>query len=382
MEKSSEGIIAHMGGAYGLVMLLGLMLIIGFSTYVLMVNLRRIAFGRQLFDRTDKRTVHSGHIPRLGGLIFLPVLAFFVTLITVLSLTDVAHQVAWLHSWSLSAYWLCVLMGSIVLLAIGFKDDMVGMNYKPKFLGQVIATMLLLLLGDYFYFGDLFYLDRLATSLGLSVSLYRGLSFLLVLTIINAFNLIDGIDGLCSGLALIAFSSYAVWFAWFGSISNAVVCLVMVAVLLAFLRINLFASVEKQTKMFMGDTGSMTLGFMLAAIALEFSASASGHRGAPSLPIVLALSPLMVPLLDLVWVFFGRLVRGRSPFLADKTHIHHRIMDTGLSKAQALYILLLLSLGITLLNALLRSWDATLLVGLDVLLWIAFNVTLYKVRKI
>lgn len=355
---------------------------IGLCSYCLLVGLRNIAFGRNLFDRIDERTVHTGRVPRLGGIIFSPVLAFIMLLFTTLSYTALAKQIGWLGSWSISPYWFSTLAGLLIILAFGFKDDMVGMNYATKFVGQLLASLILLTLGDYFLFGDILGLSYISfLGENLSCWVYRALSLLVVLTVINSFNLIDGIDGLSSGISLIAFLSYGLWFFWFGDTTNAVICLAMVPVLLAFMRVNIFATADSRRKMFMGDTGSMSLGFLLSSMALAFSTIQSSHCQIPSLPIVLVISPLLLPLMDLVWVFGGRIYRGKNPFLPDRTHVHHRVMDTGLSQRQTLSVLLCLTSFFILLNFGLRAIDANLLLCLDLSLWVVFNIVLYKLKK-
>ena len=144
---------------------------------------------------------------------------------------------------------------------------------------------------------------------------------------------------------------------------------------------NLLKQSVKRTKMFMGDTGSMTLGFMLATVVLMLPTSLDG--GEHRVSLMPALAPLMIPLMDLVWVFTARIMAGHNPFLADKTHVHHRVMATGLSQRQTLVVLLVLSLIYVGLNAYLSDLAPYLVLIIDLTLWGIFNGILYiRKRKI
>lgn len=383
-------VLAQLGGYFGGVGLLAFLLVVAVSSYVMLKRMRAIAFGRKLFDRHNTRSVHSGNVPRLGGLVFLPVLSFFVALLSSLSLLGDNHGLAWLSPWYLPPSWSILLASLLVLLVVGFEDDMLGMGYKRKFGGQVIAVVLLLIVGDRFNFGNLLGLDFVELSILPTYlkSLFSfSLNLLVVLSVVNAFNLIDGIDGLCSGLSVVAFSYYGLCYLWLGYTTGAVVTFMLASILVAFLRMNVFGSSCRQTKMFMGDTGSMMLGFLASYTAMHItilessSASYLDEFGGLGTSSMLILSPLLVPMFDLVWVFVSRLLRGVNPFHADQTHIHHRVMDLGVSQRGALLIILGLSATFIVVNLCFWSLDANCHLLIDLGIWVLFNIVIHRLRN-
>ena len=345
------------------------------------MSLRNIAIERNLFDKANERSVHNGRVPRLGGLMFIPVLIFSVSFLSLLSSSTLSSYIGWLGDWHLPSSWFALQAGLLIVMIVGFRDDMIGMRYSYKFVGQLLAALILMLLGK--SYGLLSLLGVVHTSdFGVWIDYVQViLDLLFVLTLINSFNLIDGIDGLSSGLSIIAFICYTMLFIAQGERTSAILCLVMIAILLAFLRMNLLKQSVKRTKMFMGDTGSMTLGFMLATVVLMLPTSLDG--GEHRVSLMPALAPLMIPLMDLVWVFTARIMAGHNPFLADKTHVHHRVMATGLSQRQTLVVLLVLSLIYVGLNAYLSDLAPYLVLIIDLMLWGIFNGILYiRKRKI
>ena len=383
MEVSKElcTTIDLFGGLWSVCLLLVFLLVTSFCAYFLLMSLRNIAIERNLFDKANERSVHNGRVPRLGGLMFIPVLIFSVSFLSLLSSSSLSSYIGWLGDWHLPSSWFALQAGLLIVMIVGFRDDMIGMRYSYKFVGQLLAALILMLLGK--SYGLLSLLGVVHTSdFGVWIDYVQViLDLLFVLTLINAFNLIDGIDGLSSGLSIIAFICYTMLFIAQGERTSAILCLVMIAILLAFLRMNLLKQSVKRTKMFMGDTGSMTLGFMLATVVLMLPTSLDG--GEHRVSLMPALAPLMIPLMDLVWVFTARIMAGHNPFLADKTHVHHRVMDTGLSQRQTLVVLLVLSLTYVCLNAYLSDLAPYVVLIIDLTLWGIFNGILYiRKRKI
>ena len=383
MEVSKElcTTIDLFGGLWSVCLLLVFLLVTSFCAYFLLMSLRNIAIERNLFDKANERSVHNGRVPRLGGLMFIPVLIFSVSFLSLLSSSSLSSYIGWLGDWHLPSSWFALQAGLLIVMIVGFRDDMIGMRISYKFVGQLLAALILMLLGK--SYGLLRLLGVLHTSdFGVWIDYVQViLDLLFVLTLINSFNLIDGIDGLSSGLSIIAFICYTMLFIAQGERTSAILCLVMIAILLAFLRMNLLKQSVKRTKMFMGDTGSMTLGFMLATVVLMLPTSLDG--GEHRVSLMPALAPLMIPLMDLVWVFTARIMAGHNPFLADKTHVHHRVMATGLSQRQTLVVLLVLSLIYVGLNAYLSDLAPYLVLIIDLTLWSIFNGILYiRKRKI
>lgn len=336
-------------------------------------RLSKIAHTRKLFNNINERTVHTGLIPRLGGISFLPVIAFSVCFFGWISGMLFQDELAWFLGYS-ELFLLFAAM--LIVYGMGAEDDVIGLSYKPKFAGQSVASILLLCTGVYIHS-----LRGFICSCEFPWWIGLPLSFVFLLFIINSLNLIDGIDGLAGGLSLIAFLFYTLIFIYTKMYVYALVCAAASGVLLGFLRFNIWGRVEKKNKIFMGDTGSLTLGILLGFMSLRvFNIPGDGYLS--RMPIASAIAPLMLPCLDLVHVFTMRLARGKNPFEADRTHIHHRVMALGFSQRQTLYILLATSALLTLLNAGASMYiDINILVVLNLLLWIGANYYLAHQAK-
>lgn len=340
-------------------------------SYFVIRNLISIAFALKLFDIVDDRKTHRGLIPRLGGVAFLPVVTFTVCFSGWLS------EALFTGSWFLGYSELFLVSSAMLIIySVGLRDDLMTLGYKEKFLAQFLVIGVLLLSGGY--------INTLEGFLGLdelNLIFSIPLTFLLLLLIINAFNLIDGLDGLAGGLAFVAFAFYTVLFLVVSMYVYALICAAIMGVLASFLILNIWGSPEKRNKIFMGDTGSLTLGVLVGFIAIRvMNIPGDGYLG--HLPITSAMAPLFIPAMDLIWVFFTRIARGNNPFKPDKTHIHHRILALGLSQRWVLVILLFSSVLLTLMNLVLSFYiDINLLAVIDIFLWCLFNFFVYRRTK-
>ena len=210
------------------------------------------------------------------------------------------------------------LTGLLVIIATGLVDDIADIGPRWKFVGQAVAASAFVGLGG----GSL---DNLGSFLGgdnIRLGFFAApFTVFCMVGGINAFNLSDGLDGLASGLAAIA----AVFFAYFswhvGASDLLLVCIALLGALIGFLRYNSYPS-----KLFMGDCGSLSLGFVLVALLVSGSQRAGGHFPLVGWALVLAL-----PLIDTLLVMARRMYYGHSPFLPDRTHLHHRLMELGLA---------------------------------------------------
>ncbi len=255
-----------------------------------------------------KRTVHKKATPRAGG---LAIIIAFICGITYLVLLRDGFGASFNQITSLSVWGL--LLGGGVIACTGLYDDAYGLGFKKKFLFQLLVAYTMYLTG---YRIEVPAFEFLAADPYLQAAFGLPLTILWYVGVINAVNLIDGLDGLAAGISLISFCSIA---ALFGLNGNAVllpVGVVMAGALLGFLIYNF-----NPASIFLGDTGSLFVGFMIATYALQGTAHAD-----PSL--VLPIMGLVVgyPLLDTVLAFVRRFLKGKSPFAPDKDHIHHRMI--------------------------------------------------------
>jgi len=190
--------------------------------------------------------------------------------------------------------------------------------------------------------------------------------------LINSFNLIDGINGLCGSVSAFILCVAGAWFFSAGDAPFALLALTSAGGTLAFLKYNI------SSKVFMGDTGSLVLGTICTLLVIRFmeTASVSEISGIASVSTI-ALGLLMLPAFDTVRVFALRLWQGRSPFEADKTHLHHLLLQTGLSHLQSSAILLSVSIGFFVLSISLQGIDPTSFLILAALLSVVFTVCVH-----
>ena len=247
--------------------------------------------------------------------------------------------------------------------------------YK-KFVGQVIAIMFILVPGDFHLYSlhGLFGIDELSYAISLPMT------FILFLALINSFNLIDGIDGLASGVGIITSLFFGIGFLLNGQLSYAIMSFILASSLIAFFYYNVFG---KENKIFLGDTGSMLIGYLLAIFAVRFLNFEQGQTVIDedlSTPAVM-LCVLIVPLFDTARVFTLRVMRGKSPFAADRSHIHHRLLDISGSHIKATSIILSVNLAFIALALLLRNIGNELLILIALTLASALSfIPIYIIR--
>jgi UDP-N-acetylmuramyl pentapeptide phosphotransferase/UDP-N-acetylglucosamine-1-phosphate transferase/protein involved in polysaccharide export with SLBB domain len=341
--------------------------------YFFIPKVCQISFERRLFDAVDDRKIHHTLIPRLGGLSFTPVIVFSVA--TLVGINLFMGNAALIGALKQNAGELLFGMcASMILYVVGAIDDLSTLRYRSKFTVQLLAGVMLIASG--LSIGNLHGLFGLHE---LPVYIDYPLTLLAVMFIINAFNLIDGIDGLASGLGIVMFIFYGAAFIFSGEYLYAMLALAATGALLPFYYYNVFGDAARQHKIFMGDTGSLTIGFLLAFLSMKLS---DCHIGACN-PTVLAFIPLFVPCFDLLRVFFFRMRNSKGLFLPDKNHIHHRLLDAGWSQRSARLRLLALSVALTLGNVGASSHiDINLLLSADLLIWMLFALTVaYRIRR-
>lgn len=274
----------------------------------------RLALWIGALDLPNERSSHSIVIPRLGGVgiasgVLLALLLFYPLLIEV------------------QAY----LAGALIIVALGIADDRFHLRALYKFLGQIAAVAL-------FIWGSGVQLSTLGDILGVGELQLGVLAPLVTLVgmvgVVNAVNLSDGLDGLAGGIALLAAFFLACLAYQFQSEACFVIAVALMAALIGFLKYN-----THPARTFMGDTGSLFLGYTLAVLAVLLARP--GISGEGIAPITIALV-LALPILDTISVMARRIWHGYSPFLPDKTHLHHRLLDIGFSHGASVSVIYLL----------------------------------------
>ncbi len=334
---------------------------------VLIPQILLIAYRRKLFDEVDERKIHKGLIPRLGGIAFVPVILLSIALTIAANIISGSPQFG--NVFFNNSLLMIALFCSLQLLyLVGIADDLIGIKYRAKFVVQIVCAVLLISAGCWF--------TTLAGSLGIkNMPSWMGMPFtaIVIVFIINAMNLIDGIDGLASGLSSIATGIYGISFLLLGEYAYAIISLASLGVLCPFFYYNVFGDVKKHSKIFMGDTGSLTIGLILSMLGIKLFT----HPYDPALnfqPAVLAFSPLIIPSFDVLRVYLVRIRQHRSPFLPDKNHIHHKFLAAGMNPRTAMVTIITISTLFTLINlGLSRMLNINIIVMLDVIIWLIFN---------
>ena len=337
---------------------------------IIIPNILIISLRKRLFDVPDERKVHKRPIPRLGGVTFFPVILFSLCVFTAVRLMT-GHGPADTSTTDLVCEFLFLTGGLTLLYIVGIADDLIGVRYRKKFLVQIISAAMFPLSGLYINnFYGLFGIYLIPAEVGIP------LTMLLVVFITNAINLIDGIDGLASGLSMVALLVFGVLFVHFRMWSYAMLAFVTVGVIIPFFSYNVFGSADLGRKIFMGDTGSLTLGYILSFFVIKYCMYEPDMLLTMKMsPVLVSFSVLMVPCLDVIRVVLRRARNKRSLFMPDKTHIHHKFLAMGFSPRRALVTIQLMSAcfcAFTIVAIL--YMNNTLVFVIDVVVWTLLNL--------
>lgn len=337
---------------------------------IIIPNILIISLRKRLFDVPDERKVHKRPIPRLGGVTFFPVILFSLCVFTAVRLMT-GHGPADTSTTDLVCEFLFLTGGLTLLYIVGIADDLIGVRYRKKFLVQIISAAMFPLSGLYINnFYGLFGIYLIPAEVGIP------LTMLLVVFITNAINLIDGIDGLASGLSMVALLVFGVLFVHFRMWSYAMLAFVTVGVIIPFFSYNVFGSADLGRKIFMGDTGSLTLGYILSFFVIKYCMYEPDMLlTMKTSPVLVSFSVLMVPCLDVIRVVLRRARNKRALFMPDKTHIHHKFLAMGFSPRRALITIQLMSAcfcAFTIVAIL--YMNNTLVFVIDVVVWTLLNL--------
>jgi UDP-GlcNAc:undecaprenyl-phosphate/decaprenyl-phosphate GlcNAc-1-phosphate transferase len=293
-------------------------------------SLIKVAILKRLFDAPgDTRKLHTRMIPTIGGIMIFAGTVFSYSLWFP---TQKAHDEIILYR-AMNDYKF-ILSTLLVMFFVGVKDDIIGTAPVKKLVAHVLVGMVLVLMAD-------IRIVSMHGIFGVDVLPYWASVFLSLFTyivVVNAFNLIDGIDGLAGGVGFIAASAFAVWFALADDYAMAALAVALSGSLLAFLFFNF-----SPAKIFMGDSGSLTIGLIISILAIKLISydvsSIHNHFILNISKPVFAMSVLVYPLIDTLRIFIYRAVQGVSPFSADRNHLHHRLIDIGCSHKKAVLII-------------------------------------------
>ena len=328
-----------------------------------------ISHKKQLYDVPSERKVHTYPVPRLGGLSFFPVtqMSFFLVIgLGVLYMDGFVD----LLSMPMLYEFLLLFVGLTLLYLLGVCDDLVGVSYRNKFLIQFFAALLFIFSRNHL------------TSLGGFLGMYGmpswiGLAFtvFIVVYVTNAINLIDGIDGLASGLCSITLLVLSLIFVMQADWMYALLSLCTLGVVIPFWFFNVFGNASKGHKLFMGDAGSLTLGYLVSFLLIHLCVHNQVAVEAENPYLMVAFSTVLVPLFDVIRVVVRRLRIGRNPFMPDKNHFHHKLLRTGMSVRQVMVTILAVDVFFILLNWVLAfRVPITYLFLIDWVLWVLMHL--------
>ena len=340
---------------------------------ILIPQILLISFRKKLFDDIDERKIHKGVVPRLGGIAFFPSILFSFSIVVGFNLKFIEWETAGAYAEVVIPFFF-MIAAVLLMFLVGMADDLIGVRYRAKFIIQILSSVLIVFSGIYIdNLFDFLWIKEIPDWIG-----WIGTAFMVVY-IVNAINLIDGIDGLASGLSTVAFIFYAIIFYFSGEYAYSLLASAAAGTLLPFFYYNVFGDAKKQKKIFMGDTGALTTGMILV-----FCAIAMLHIGNTTSierynPVVLGLSPLIIPCFDVIRVYLHRVRKRKNPFLPDKAHIHHKLLALGLNQRMALIIIMLWSMFFIVINLLLSAYiNPTFVILVDIVLWTFVNLILSK----
>lgn len=293
---------------------------VGFFSFASLFLMRKVAKSIGLVDKPNARKLHTGAIPLVGGISIFLSIAQYIT-----SNPDVI-----VHSY----LFLSCVTG---LILVGALDDRFDISFKVRLLVQALLSIVMMYfadiqldhIGNIFGFGDI--------QLGILSPLF---TILAVIGAINAFNMVDGIDGLLGGLAIVTFASIAILLNVDSQHGLAYLCVVFIVAIIPYILMNL-GILGRERKVFMGDAGSMMIGFTVIWLLLGASQESSGMLMRP----ITALWLIAIPLMDMTAIMFRRIRRGASPFKPDREHLHHIFQRLGCTPIQTLTIISLIASG-------------------------------------
>jgi UDP-GlcNAc:undecaprenyl-phosphate GlcNAc-1-phosphate transferase len=331
--------------------------------YYLVPKITGVIVRRKLNDEPDHRSSHTAATPTMGGV------SFFIVLVLTVFFTQQFDQ---------EHVGVSLIASTTLIFISGLKDDLVGISPRAKLFIQFCATLFL-------FYQSGWQEPTLHGLFGvheIPVALYYSLLMILVLTIVNAYNLIDGVDGLAATIGMVVFSIFSVIFYAAGMSFYFLLCLSFVGMLLAYIYYN-FSSTKK---IFMGDTGSLLIGFCIAFMALKFlsisPAMAHHFRFEIENKIFVLTAILCIPLIDTFRVIGVRLWAKKSPFFPDRNHMHHVLIDKGLSHLKTTLVLGFVNFKVVILTLWCASiFNSVTMLLLTIIVFAVFLVVVAFLKK-
>lgn len=321
---------------------LGVLSSILFTALALFI--RNLAVKKQFVDIPNNRKIHQSPVPLIGGIVIG---------ITVLLISGISYEI-------FNKDFLPILFGGYLLLIVGIIDDKTDMRAVHKLLIQLCLSFIIALSGI-----------RIQSLYGLfgiyEINIYMQylLTIFIITSTVNAFNFMDGIDGLAASIALNGFFFLLIITIISNNIIFAKLNVILIGSIISFLRLNFSA----KNKIFLGDSGSLFLGFLLVTLGIYFlekNSNTEFHRSG----ILYLILVFLIPISDFIRVFFSRILKNTSPFKADKTHLHHFLIEIGLSHKKTVLLIIAINFIMISINFFLIKYGliAVFLVSLVILI--------------
>lgn len=301
-------------------------------------------------DTPNSRKVHRNAVPRIGG-----VAIFAAWIIPVLLTTDMSRE-----TWGIMA-------GAFIMFITGLIDDIYDISAVCKLACQIFASLVTMFFGG-FYIKVLYNFPGI-TTVTLPSLLIVPITIIFVVSIINAFNMIDGLDGLAAGIGVITLTTFAILAYLSDNYLILPLTIALIGGIIGFLKYNFHPA-----RIFMGDSGSLLIGFIIAFLAISLTQSPQ-TTVRPVIPLLI----LGLPITDLLFVSAKRAFNGKNPFAADRTHLHHKFLDIGFQHSFTVLIIYSISLVLSISSLLYyRFNEPILLIFCTLILFVLYRILCFK----
>jgi UDP-N-acetylmuramyl pentapeptide phosphotransferase/UDP-N-acetylglucosamine-1-phosphate transferase len=323
-----------------------------------------LAKRKKLYDLPDNlRKIHKEVVPNIGGV------AIFFSYIIIASI---------FIRFNTLIGWNYIVAATMILFVVGIKDDIISLTPTKKFAAQILAAVITVVLADI----RLHSLHGIMGVHELPTWFSIGFSIVGCIFVTNAFNLIDGIDGLAGSISVLCTGALGTFLAMQGNVGAAFMAFAMMGALIGFLKYNI-----PPARIFMGDSGSLVIGFTISILCIIFINSynptsvLSYFVHSQSSALTVALSILFIPVFDSFRVFVTRIAKGTHPFKADRTHLHHFLLDLGFSHSRTVTTLITVNLLIISVSLLVQDFNPNIAIAAILTLTFGLFGILYFMRR-
>lgn len=328
---------------------------------------------KNIYNITDAHNLASNLIFRMPGISFFPIMLFVISICALIATS--IHELENIQIYEPTLIRLpAFISGYLLIWGAGVKNDITGLSHKNKITALVLAA-LILIFGDIYIndFNGLFGIGSIPDWIGMLFTI------ILVMFIISTINLIDSTDGPSSGFSIIAFINLGILFFERNIFCYTLICTIFIGILIPFFYFNVF---KTNKKIFMGNTGSLTIGYLLAFLGIRYAMNTDANYEQLTSPAMITLSVMFIPLFDALRVMMERMSKGKSPFHPDRRHIHHKLLDLGLSHRKTMVWLVISAEIFVILNTnLVKILNINVVFAMDMILWVGLIQALNFLKR-